>query len=392
MKKICVVTSSRADFGILQPLLKKLAAEQTISLSIVATGSHLVSDLGYTYQEIEQSGFAIEEKIDIHLQGDLPADMSRSMGRALILFADYFEKIMPDLLIVLGDRYEIAAVCCAALNQRIPIAHLHGGEITEGAIDDCYRHAISKMSSLHFTSCEEYRKRVIQMGEPPGRVFNVGALGVENILHASLLTLEELEKSTGFVLSEKPFAVVTFHPVTMEDNTGAQQLGELTAALDEFPDMRFIITKANVDAGGQEINRLWEGYAGKHGNCYFTASLGMQRYLSALKYSSMVIGNSSSGILEGPASKIPTVNIGDRQKGRIMADSIINCQTDKKEIVNAIKTALTSDFQNLAKNVVNPYGDGHTSEKIVAILKEFLLSDRIDLKKKFYDIDFEVPK
>jgi GDP/UDP-N,N'-diacetylbacillosamine 2-epimerase (hydrolysing) len=387
MKKVCLVTSSRADYGILKPLIYKMYNNADISFFFVVTGMHLCSEFGYTYHEIENDGFKIHKKIDIQLASDNPAGMSKTMGMALICFAEYFEEYKLDLLVVLGDRYEIAAVCCAAVNQHIPIVHLHGGELTEGAIDDRYRHAITKMSSLHFVASEAYRKRVIQLGENPQTVFNVGAIGVENIKNVSLLSIEELEKSLNFGLQGCSYCVVTFHPATLEENTGAKQMRELMDALDEFPEMHFIITKSNSDAGGREINRLWGEYGATRNNCLVVSSLGVRRYLSALRYASMMIGNSSSGIIEGPASKIPTINIGDRQKGRIMAESVICCETEKDAIVQAIKKALTPQFQKLSKEVVSPYGDGNTSSKIMEILREQLEDNKIKIKKEFFDLE-----
>jgi GDP/UDP-N,N'-diacetylbacillosamine 2-epimerase (hydrolysing) len=389
MKKICVITSSRADYGILKPLLGRLCNSPDVSLSIVATGMHLCSEFGYTYREIEADGFVIQKKIDIQLSSDNYPGMSKTMGMALICFAEYFVENGFDLLIVLGDRYEIAAVCIAAFNQHIPIAHLHGGELTEGAIDNEYRHSITKMSSLHFVSCETYRKRVIQLGEHPWTVFNVGAIGVENIKNIIPMTIEELEKDLQFELKNKKYCVVTFHPVTLEQNTEKRQIQELMDAMDDFSDMLFIITKSNSDTGGREINQLWEQYSSTRPNCFLVASLGARRYLSALKYASMMIGNSSSGIIEGPALRIPTINIGDRQQGRIMAESIICSEPEKDDIVNAIKKALTQKFQNISQNVVNPYGDGNTSSKIVEIIQNQLEGNKMNIKKQFYDVKFK---
>jgi GDP/UDP-N,N'-diacetylbacillosamine 2-epimerase (hydrolysing) len=387
MKQICVVTSSRADYGILKPLIDKLYSNPGISLSIVATGMHLCPEFGYTYREIESDGFIIQRKIDVQVSSDSSSGMSKTMGMALICFSEYFEENSFDLLVVLGDRYEIAAICCAAFNRHIPIAHLYGGETTEGAIDEGYRHSITKMSSLHFVSCEAYRKRVIQLGEQPNTVFNVGAMGVENIKNMSLLSIEELGKELSFNLKDKTYCVVTFHPVTLEQHTGAQQIQELLDALDVFPDMSFIITKSNSDAGGREINRIWDEYSSTRKNCLVATSLGAKRYLSALKHAAMMIGNSSSGIVEGPTSGIPTVNIGDRQKGRIMTESVICCEPEKKDIINAMKRALTQGFQDLAKRVTNPYGDGNTSSKILEIIRDQLDGNKIKSKKEFYDIE-----
>jgi len=359
-----------------------------VELSIVVTGMHLCFEFGNTYREIEADGYEISKKIYIQEPGDSPSGMSKTMGNALIKFSDFFGKNRYDLLIVLGDRHEIMAVCCAATNERIPIAHIHGGETTEGAVDECYRHCITKMSALHFVSCEDYRKRVIQLGEHPGKVHNVGALCVENALNTSFLTITELENAIGLTLSGKPYAVVTFHPATLEENTGAKQLRELMLALDAFPNMYFVITKANSDAGGREINSIWEDYVKFRKNCILVASLGMKKYLSALKYSMVMIGNSSSGILEGPTFKIPTVNIGDRQKGRIKASSIISCSPTSRDIKIAVDKALSPEFQKLAQNVDNPYGNGNASKKIVDVIRQFTITEDV-VKKSFYDIDYD---
>ena len=389
MMRICIVTSSRADYGLLKPLIQRLHDDTDVELTIIATGMHLCAEFGNTYLEIENDGYTIFKKIDIQISSDTPSAMTKTMGIAMICFSDLLSSHTPDLLIVLGDRYEIMAVCCAAVNQRIPIAHVHGGEITQGVVDEYYRHSITKMSNLHFTCCEEYRKRVIQLGENPGFVFNVGSLCIENVLNTQLLSLDILEKKLGTTLCNKPYAVVTFHPVTLENNNGTEQIMELMSAMDSHNDLKFIVTKSNSDAGGREINRLWDEYAGRRENCQIVASLGMQLYLTALKHASMIIGNSSSGIIEGPASGIPTINIGNRQKGRIMADSIINCLPTAQDIDASIYKAMTPDFVRLAKSAQNPYGNGSTSCSVVEIIKDFLSGD-ITVLKEFYDIKFEM--
>jgi GDP/UDP-N,N'-diacetylbacillosamine 2-epimerase (hydrolysing) len=390
MNTICVVTSSRADYGILRPLIQRFYDDADINLIIVATGMHLCPEFGYSYREIEDDGFKISRKIDIQVSSDAAMGMSKTMGMALICFSEYFQEYRPDLLVVLGDRYEINAVCCAAFNNRIPIAHLHGGEVTSGAVDEEYRHAITKMSSLHFVSCEAYRKRVIQLGENPQVVFNVGAMGVENVINMPLLSIEDLSKNLQFTLAGRSFGVVTFHPVTLEEHTEIEQIHELMYALDVFPDMNFIITKSNSDAGSRKINQMWDKYGTTRGNCLVLASLGAKRYLSVLKYAALMIGNSSSGILEGPASKISVINIGDRQKGRIMAKNIICCKPEKDEIIRSMKQAMAPSFKKTAEDVINPYGNGDTSAKIIATIKEHLNGNKIKLKKEFYDVEFVI--
>jgi len=387
---VCAVTGSRAEFGLLRPLLIRLNTAPGIDLRLAVTGSHLSQSFGNTQDEIEVGGLPIHKRIAIPLEGDGKLDMAKAAGAALTLFAEYFSVFRPDMLIVLGDRYEIFAAASAAAMLGIPIAHLHGGETTEGAVDEFFRHSITKMSTLHFTSCEAYRRRVIQLGEAPERVFNVGSTGVENILNMPLMSLAELEESLGFALKGKPYSVVTFHPVTLEDDTAEGQLRELIRAMDSFLEMKYIITLANADAGGRAINQLWQKEAESHKNWFVVPSLGVKRYLSALRYAKMMIGNSSSGIMEGPAMRIPTVNIGDRQKGRVMAESIISCEPQCGEIRSAMRRALSDTFQQFARQAGCPFGNGGSSEKIGSILLDFLKTPDRSTKKKFYDIDFEV--
>lgn len=383
-KKIAVLTATRAEYGLLKPLIKELDKVEDFDVCLAVTGAHLSPEFGLTYQEIEIDGFKIDEKIEILLSGDTPSAISKSMGLAMIGFADYFKRLKPDLLVVLGDRYETLAVAMVAMNERIPITHLYGGETTEGAIDEAIRHAITKLSYLHFTSTETYRNRVVQLGENPKRVFCVGAIGVENIKNEKLLNKAELEASIDFVLN-KPYALVTFHPVTLEHNQIEKQFQELLMVCEMFKDMNFIFSKANSDVEGRTINQLQEIYVNSHDNAVSFDSLGVTRYLSAMKYCAMVIGNSSSGLIEAPSFGVPTINIGDRQKGRIQGDSVINCAPNAGEIKDAMHMALTDEFKKKAKSGGNPYGDGNTSKKIVNIIKEFLLENKIELKKKFYD-------
>lgn len=385
-KTICVLTATRAEYGILKRLILELQTVSEFCVKVVVTGMHLSPEFGNTYQEIEQDGIEIDRKIPILSGGDTPASVSADMGKALIEFGKYFEEVQPDALVVLGDRYETLAVCIAAMNQRIMIAHLHGGELTEGAIDDAIRHSITKMSYLHFTSTEEYRKRVIQLGENPERVYNVGALSVENIMEQPLLLKSELEQAIDFVLGDC-YGVVTFHPVTLEGNTVQEQMEELVKALISQENVKYLVTKANADAGGRTINDLWEEYESRYrGQLKVVDSLGMQKYLSALKYCAMVIGNSSSGITEAPIFHVPTINIGDRQKGRMRVESILDCRPVAEEIVTAMKTALSEEFRERIQKQDNPYGCGKTSAKITKVMKQVLLEGTPDLKKKFYDL------
>lgn len=384
MKRISILTATRAEYGLLKPIIQKLMQVSEFDVRVVATGAHLSPEFGLTYKEIEKDGINIDEKIEILLSADTPSAISKSMGLAMISFADYFDRLKPDLLLVLGDRYETLAVCCAAMNQRIPIAHLYGGETTEGAVDESIRHAITKLSYLHFTSTEMYRNRVIQLGENPERVFCTGAIGIENILKEKLMKKDELEKAIDFKL-DKPYAMVTFHPVTLEDNNTSLQFQGLLQAFTKYKDMKFIFSKANADANGRVINQMIDAFVNENDNAVVFTSLGLKRYLSGLKYCTMVIGNSSSGLLEAPSFGVPTINIGDRQKGRLQADSVINCEPIKEDIEKAIDFALSHEFKDKANKTINPYGDGNTSGKIVDVIKDFLLNEKISLKKKFYD-------
>ena len=388
MKKIVILTATRAEYGLLKPVIRKLNVDIDFEMCLAVTGAHLTPEFGMTIREIEADNIPIDKKIEILLSSDTSIAISKSMGLAMISFAEYFEECAPEALIVLGDRYETLAVCCAAMNAGVPIFHLHGGEATEGLIDEAVRHSITKMSYLHFTSTEIYRKRVIQMGEDPDRVFNVGALGVENALQMTLLSKAELEASLGRKLGEK-FAVGTFHPVTLEKNTAEIQARELLFAIENYDDLTFLFTKANADMGGRVINQLMIEYADNHKNLILADSLGVQRYLSAVSHASFVIGNSSSGLIEVPSFGIPTINIGDRQKGRIAGKTVIWCEPKRDSIYGAINMGLSRTFKESIKGAINPYGNGNTSDKIISIVRDFVLNNKIDIKKKFYDINFE---
>lgn len=388
MMKLAIITATRAEYGLLRPIIQRFQLSNEIETRVVVTGAHLSPEFGLTYKEIENEGINIDKKIEILLSSDTSTAISKSMGIALISFGDYFSERRPDAVMVLGDRYEMLAVCIAAMNARIPIIHLYGGETTEGAVDEAIRHSITKMSYLHFTSTEQYRERVIQLGEAPDRVFNVGAIGIENIKKMKLLSKKELEENLDFVLGDK-YGLITFHPVTLEDNNSREQTEELIRAIEYFPEMKFIVTKANADTDGRIINQIWDNYAVKNKNVYLVDSLGSLRYLSAMKYSSVVIGNSSSGIIETPSMGVPTVNIGDRQKGRMQAESVINCQPYEKDICNAIKIALEENMQQRCSEVTNPYGNGETSEKICSKVEMFMRKFDKSLKKTFYDIEID---
>ncbi len=385
MKKICVVTSTRAEYGLLKRVMQNILEDNELELILAVTGTHLSRDFGHTIEEIEKDGFPIAEKIEIIEEINTSIDICRIMGNAAIRFGEMFERQKPDLLVVEGDRYELLPICSSAMIFGIPIAHISGGEITEGAVDDVVRHCLTKMSYLHFPGCEQYRKRIIQLGEEPERVFNYGDIGVENVRKMEYLTKKELEDFLGLSL-KKPYASVTFHPVTLEKNTAENQTGELIAALEEYPEMNFIVTMANADPQGQVINKMFLESADRCQNIFCYSSLGIQRYLSLIRYAEFVIGNSSSGIVEAPCFGIPTINIGDRQKGRLRADSVIDCKPVNQEICRSIERACSAEFKKIAANAIHPYGDGETAKNIVDTIKSFFKLKKIHLKKKFYDI------
>ncbi|MGY0399600.1 MAG: UDP-N-acetylglucosamine 2-epimerase [Ostreibacterium sp.] len=383
MKKICVVTGTRAEYGLLYWLMKGIQADSELTLQIVATGMHLSPEFGLTYQEIEKD-FIIDKKIEMLLSSDTAIGISKSMGLAQISFAEVYHDLQPDIVVVLGDRYEIFSAVSAAMIARIPIAHLHGGETTEGAFDEAIRHSITKMSHLHFTATDIYRNRVIQLGEQPERVFDVGGMGIENIKRMPLLSKKAFEKAIDFTLAEKNL-LVTFHPVTLENTTAKEQFQSLLGAIDKLENTHIIFTKANSDTNGRIINQMIDGYVAKnhHKSVGFT-SLGQLRYLSALQYVDAVVGNSSSGLAEAPSFQIGTIDIGDRQKGRIKADSVIDCLPVESSITNALAKLYSFDFQNKLQQVKNPYGDGFASESIIQIIKKIMTTKM--LKKIFYDI------
>ena len=386
-RKICVVTGTRAEYGLLYWLMKEVEADSELELQVIVTGMHLSPEFGLTYKEVEKY-FKIDKKIEMLLSSDTPVGISKSMGLAQISFAEGFDELKPDILVVLGDRYEIFSAVSAAMISRIPIAHLHGGETTEGAFDESIRHSITKMSHLHFTATDEYKKRVIQLGEQPNCIFNVGGMGIENIKRLKLLSKEEFEKSIDFKLNKKNI-LVTFHPVTLEDSTASEQFQNLLEAIDELEKTNIIFTKANSDTDGRIINSMIDEYINKNSqkSIGFT-SLGQLRYLSALQFVDAMVGNSSSGLLEAPSFKIGTINVGDRQKGRIMADSVIDCDSNRLSITKAFEKLYKDEFQELLKNSNNPYGDGCASTKIIETLKKVDLNNI--LKKSFYDVKVNI--
>ncbi len=387
-RKICVVTGSRAEYGLLYWLLKEIDCSTELQLQIIVTGMHLSPEFGLTYTQIEDDGFSIDRKVEMLLSSDSPVGVSKSIGLAQIGFADALHELQPDMMVVLGDRFEILAAVTSALVARIPVAHIHGGETTQGAIDESIRHSISKMSHLHFTAAKEYRRRVVQLGEHPDTVFNVGALGLDNIKRLQLLHREEFEKSIGFKLGERNL-LVTFHPVTLEQDTAKQQFQELLKALDSLVNTKLIFTRPNADTDGRVIVQMIDDYLSMNpqkGKAF--DSLGQIRYLSALQYVDGVVGNSSSGLIEAPSFQIGTINIGDRQKGRLRARSVIDCKPEEQAIKNAICKLYSEDFQDLLKTTQNPYAGERVAEKIVEAIKRFPLSQAP--KKEFYDIGFSI--
>lgn len=384
-RRICVVTGTRAEYGLLYWVIKGIELDLGLELQLIVTGMHLSPEFGLTYKEIEKDGFYINKKIEVLLSSDTPVSIAKSMGLGLISFAEAFSELQPDIILVLGDRFEIFSAVSAAMVSRIPIAHCHGGEATEGLIDEPIRHSITKMSHIHFTSTEEYRKRVMQLGEQPCSVFNTGALGIENINKLNLLSLSDFEESINFDLSGGLKLLVTFHPVTLEHGSAEMQMNELLGALATYKDAKIIFTKANADTDGRIINQLIDEYVMNNPKqaIGFT-SLGQLRYLSALQYVDMVIGNSSSGLLEVPSFKKATINIGDRQLGRVKASSVIDCSPEKDAICAAIDKANSQEFKSRIVDVMNPYGSGNPSGQILDVLKSVDLLKIV--KKNFYNI------
>jgi len=385
-RTICIVTGTRAEYGLLYWLMKEIQSDPDLELQIITTGMHLSPEFGLTYRQIEKDGFKIDKKIEMLLSSDTAIGISKSMGLAMIGFSEVYDELRPDILVLSGDRFELLSAAVAGMIARIPIAHLHGGEATEGAFDESIRHSITKMSHFHFTATEEYRERVIQLGESPDKVFNVGGLSIDNIKKLKLLDGEAFEDSIDFMLGSKNL-MITFHPVTLEHDTAREQFQNLLDALDELQGTRFIFSKPNADTGGRIIIKMIDEYVSR--NSHKAASfvnLGQLRYLSAMQFMDGIVGNSSSGLGEAPTFKIGTINIGDRQKGRIKAESVIDCLPTKESILTAIEKLYSEGFQVKLENVKNPYGEGGATEKIKKILKEMVLTDI--LKKRFYDLEF----
>jgi GDP/UDP-N,N'-diacetylbacillosamine 2-epimerase (hydrolysing) len=382
-RKLCVVTGTRADYGLLRPVISEIRARAGLELQLIATGMHLSPEFGLTYREIEADGVQIDRKIEMLLSADTPSGVAKSIGLGAIGFADALAQLQPDMLIVLGDRFEILAAAMAALPARIPVAHIHGGETTEGAFDESIRHAVTKMAHLHFVAAEEYRRRVVQLGEQPDRVHMVGGLGVDAIQRQTLLTREELEQSLGQPLGRRNL-LVTFHPVTLEDATSASQMAELLAALESLEDTNLVFTMPNADTDGRVLLDMIDKFVKAHANAHAWTSLGQLRYLSCLRHFDAVVGNSSSGLAEAPSFKISTINIGDRQRGRLKAASVIDCEPERDAIRAAIEESCSEEFRCALQETRNPYGDGGAGKRIVDVLESAKLGGI--LKKRFYDL------
>ena len=378
MKTVAVVTATRAEYGILTPLIRAIFEDPELTLSLLVTGTHLSPKFGFTKQAILDDGFPIAAEIPILEEENTPFGISKTVANATVGFGRYFSENRPDLLVILGDRTEMLGIAIAAMNARIPIAHLHGGELTQGAVDDCVRHALTKMSALHFPCTEVYRQRILRLGEQPDRVFNVGSLGTENILRQPLLSEAQLRQDLKLP-ADKPYSVVTFHPVTLEEGSAESQVNALMEAMRQKNEYAYVITMANADDGGDTVNRLLKAFCEEQPDASFYSSLGMRRYLSAVRYAAFVLGNSSSGVLEAPVIGTPTVNIGERQTGRLMAPSVVNCAPSAPQIVAAIEAAV-----RLPRTPSLLFGDGTTSRRIVSEIKNYL-REAPSLKKTFYE-------
>lgn len=379
--KITAISSTRADYGIMRPLLLRLNKAEWASLKVIATGTHLSEKYGYTISEIEKDGLDID-KINI-IEDD---ETGHIMANTVKYFDEYFNSHETDVVLLLGDRYEIFEAAAACVINQLPVIHIAGGETTEGAIDEVFRHSITKMSYLHFASTEKYRERIIQLGEDPKRVFNTGALGVENVLKVKCWDKKQLAENLEFDL-DKPYAVVTFHPVTMEKGSEMVQLNELLNVIKNHQEMNFIVTKSNADKGGSLINDAWDKFAEENDNVKVVASLGLLRYFTAIRYCECVIGNSSSGIVEVPSFKVATINIGNRQAGRIQSTSIINCKPLEKDIERALRKSKSASYKKILKESHNPYEGDNPSKMMEKIIRKTFYKKKVELKKSFYDLE-----
>jgi len=383
MRKICVITTNRAEYGLLYWLMKGIRSDPFFQLQVVVTGAHLSAEFGSTIDRIREDGFKVDRSFDLELFGDKVLDITHSLALALEGFGASFQTLKPDLIVILGDRFEILGAATAALIANIPVAHLHGGELTEGAIDDAIRHAVTKLSHLHFAAAESYRNRIIQLGEQPDRVFMVGGLGIDNINKINLLSKSELEQEICLTFN-KHNLLITYHPETLDSGKAGEQIGALLAALDKLADTHLIFTMPNADTGHRIIvDKIQSFVLARRGRAILIPSMGQVNYLSTMKLMDAVVGNSSSGIIEAPSFGIGTINIGKRQDGRLRADSVIDCGTSEEDITNAFARLYSPAFREKLKNIINPYGTGGAAEKILAVLKEVDVNDLII--KRFYD-------
>ncbi len=388
-RRIAVVTGSRAEYGLMYWIIRGIHGDADLNLRLIVTGMHLSPEFGLTYREIESDGFPVYEKVEMLLSSDTEVGVSQSIGLGIIGFSNSLARLKPDIMLILGDRFEILAAAVAAHIARIPLAHIHGGEVTEGSADEAVRHSITKMSHIHFPATEVYARRIRQMGEDPERIFNFGSPAVDNILRMDLPGREELSRDLGVELGER-VAVITYHPVSLEEHTFEKQMKNILKAL-ETKDMTLVFTYANADAGGRVINRMIQDFMKTRPDAYSFTSLGRRRYLGLLSIADLMVGNSSSGIIEAPSFGLPVVNIGDRQRGRVRAGNVIDCGTDPEEISRALGRALNKEFRDSLKDLISPYGTGNTSNRIIQVLKEINLGDEL-IKKDFKDAqagDFE---
>lgn len=383
MKKVCVVTGTRAEYGLLRWVIDGIQKSPALQLQLVATGMHLSPEFGMTIEAIEADGYHVDRRVEMLLSSDTTVGVTKSMGLGLIGFADALSDLKPDLMLILGDRFEVFAAATAALIARVPIAHLHGGELTEGAFDEALRHSITKMSHIHFVAAEEYRRRVIQLGENPAQVFLVGGLGVDALLRLNFLGREALESELGIRFRPRNL-LITYHPVTLEAQTGEIQMAELLAVLSAVQDTTLIFTMPNADTDGRILYRRIAEFVTHHPNAYAFKSLGQLRYMSCMAQVDAVVGNSSSGILEAPSLKIGTINIGDRQRGRLRAASVLDAEPNSPSIRQALAQLYDPAFQTTLASAKNPHGDGGASNAIVSALEQVELPSR--LKKRFYDV------
>jgi GDP/UDP-N,N'-diacetylbacillosamine 2-epimerase (hydrolysing) len=388
MRKVCVVTGTRAEYGLLRWVIHGVQDAPDLQLQLLVTGTHLSPEFGLTYREIESDGLHIDERVEMLVSADTASSIAKSMGLGLIGFGDAFARLRPDILVLLGDRFEVLAAAAAALVAAIPVAHLHGGETTEGAFDEAIRHAVTKMSHLHFVAAEEYRRRVIQLGERPEHVYLVGGLGIDGIVRTPLMDRAALEASLGIGLGARHL-LITFHPVTLEQQSSAGQMAELLAALAMLSDTRLVFTLPNADTGSRELRQMIDAFVADHSNAVAFASLGHLRYVSCLKLAAGVVGNSSSGLIEAPSLGVGTVNIGNRQRGRLKADSVIDCPPEREAILRAIRQVEEPGFQQRLRHTVNPYGHGGASEKIVETLRSVVLDGIV--KKSFRNLPLSEP-